>query len=1054
MTRYNVLANSNDGFLRGSATVVDDAQEGAGGDFVMEVQNGLTVLHAGQKYEPSNGRTYVTQYFQEFTHTVPAATEMVTSACYKLHGLEHVPTGDPWSLQVRDASDWDGGDPVASDFVGKSDLSGFDLLAEFPEIRTRAPKPVIWRAGSAALRTAVTEAAPLRLFAHSNKQLLGFAAGGTGDEFTSVGAFEGAAGPFRPRLEYSTAVRSSLTRCSAGEAQLRDGTVAFLEFESDTLYLRHRTNAGVEITIDTVPVGLDVYQFSLQNGAQAFSLTVDVDSNLYVLGPAGSLSNGIQAMAWVKGSGYAWQSKFALPHQLPDYDQPVNQVVGTWHSAGTGDGYLVVVAAHMQGYTMANQTMLVTLSAQSLLEANAALGPGNVAVAHQDVTSQYLGAPINACGAGLDIVALSQQRGILAGATFDHGQSDSSENRGNVSVYTYEISGSGQFLSVPTKRFTTDTAGQVKADGRIRAKLLPISSSRFALLCAGTLSVYTSTTPASVQRVGGFPWLQNSGLTAYPQNESGEAAAHPQDAIYDRASRKVFVYYPDTANSRRIMRTGFDTNTGLLDLAEVQVETNTGPSGSSNVTLRTPRGVVDERFVQVHLGNRSGAGALDLVHVGDLGLDQAPNAPALNPVSVFSAQNAKTVTWTYSDNNPDDSQSAFQLQIRDQSSAVTVLDTGKVVTPLRSYTIAASTLSNNETYEWRVRTYDTSDVIGAYSAFSVFSTTTVGVAEITDPATDNPPGLTSPTLTITWTYTASGAQTQARYAVNVLRTDTGASLFDSGFIAGPEVRTYTIAGLISDVEQQIELVVEDNTGELSNTALRLVTPVFSGPDQPSILVQPSSDGAGIEVAVINPDPTGDLPAALQNDIYRADADSGVFVKIGESQPNSIFIDYAVAAGQLYDYQVYAVADGQTASEVAEDISTEFHGLYIHDPVDAVSTIRHFLYGRSLKSSQAGARVTEHRFVGRSHPVFEFGDQLSQSVSVVIEVPDIAGLAAWRADLAYLDDVAQSRTVQCYRDSRGRKVFGVVTEASTSDEDWGSTVSFAVTRADFSEEFDG
>lgn len=1055
MTRYNILANSNDGFLRSSATVVDDAQEGSGGDFIMEVQTGLTVLHAGQKYEPSNGRTYVTQAFQEFTHTVVPTTDMVTSACYKLHGLEHVPSGDPWSLQVRTASDWNGGEVLAGDFVAKSGLPALDLLAEFPEIRTAQPKPAIWRAGTAELRTAVTEAAPLRVVLHSNKQLLGFHAGGTGDEFASVGSFEGATGPYRPRLEYSTATRSTLTRCAAGSVQLSDGTVAFLEFSGDDLFLRHRTNAGSETTIGQIPIGLDVYQFGLQNGAQAFSLVCDVTTdNLFVLGPTGAFANGIQAQAWLKGSGYSWSSKFALPHQLPTYDQPVNQVIGTYHHVGAG--FIGVVAAHMQGYSFTNQAVLVSLSATSLVQANAALGPGNVAVANEDIDSAYLGAPINSCGAGLDICAFSGGRGIIAGATFDHGQSDSSENRGNVSVYTYQLSSSGQISAVPTRRFTTDTAGQVKGDGRIRAKLMPVSSNRFALLCAGTLSAYTFTSPSSVSRVGGFPWLQNSGLTAYPQNESGEAAAHPQDAIYDRASGKVFVYYPDTANSRRIMRTGFNVSTGLLDLAETQVETNTGPSGSSNVLVRTPRGTVDERFVQVHLGNRAAdLTTLDTVHVGDDGLNLAPNAPTLNPVTVFSAGHAKAVSWTYSDSNIGDAQTAFQLQIRDQSSLVTALDTGKVTTATSSYTIAASALSNNETYEWRVRTYDTSDVIGPYSAYAVFSTTNTGVVDITNPAIDNPPGLASPTLLIEWTYTASGAQTQARYRVNVLRTDTGAQLSDSGYITGPDVRSYTVLGLISDVQQQIELRVEDSSGELTNTALRLVTPVFSGPDQPTFTAQASSDGSGIEVSVINPDPTGDLPAALRNDIYRrpAGGEDTDFVKIGESPPNTIFVDYGVASGTSYDYKVAAAADGDTDSEIVESVSTTFRGLYIHDPVDAVSTIRHFLYGKSNKSSQASTPVTAQRFVGRARPVYAFGEHLDEIVNVSIDVTDM-DLDAWRADLAYLDAAAQSRAVRCYRDGRGRKVFGVITEARTADEDWGSTVTFTVSSAEFSEEFAG
>ncbi len=1063
MGHFNFLANANDGTLRSRATTPGDAQEGSGGDQTFDPPEFNEQLIAGQN---RNGTiTDAAQYFQEFSYTTVASGQMVTSAAYMLYGPGHVPSGDSWSLEIRDDTDWDGTTLTTGDWVSATNLPTLDLLAEFPEIRTISPRPPLYRSGSPLLRSRISSpnTAPLRIVASSNKQRLFFAPGNNPDEFVSVTSSETATGSYRPRLEYSTATKSSISRIIGAEVQLSDGTVAYLEFEGDSLYLRHRTNAGSVTTVTgggaggALPVGLDLYQFALRNGLSAFSLTRDNADNLYVVGPSGAVANGICAAAWVKGSGYSWTSKFGLPHQLPTYDEQVNQVSVCWHQVGTGAGYLAIIVSHAQGYTQSNQTVFCTVSAGTLLTSVDILGPGSLVLAERDIVSSYTGAPVNAGGSGLDICAMASGRGVIGGMTYDHGENPSSENRGLYSVYGYSITSSGQISTAPRLRAQYASSGQLKQDGDARAKLVRISDTRFCLYVGGIIGVFTYNANEVINSVGVPLWLMNSGgvggLTAFPQVLDGSAAGYSADAIYDPATSKVWIYYPDQANPRRIMRTGLNVNTGLLDLTEIQVATNTGASGSTNLRLRLPRGGVDERFIQVQLGNKAGDGTLSTVHVGDTGLNQAPNAPVLNPVSIFSAGAAKTVTWSYSDNNPKDTQSAFQLQIRDQSSGTSVLDTGKAVSTNRSYTIPANTLSNNETYEWRVRTYDQGDAVGAYSTYSVFSTVSTGVVEITTPATDNPSGLVSPNLEIEWTFTASGSLTQSRYYVKVRRTDTGVELLDSGYLSGPEVRSYLIQGLITDVQQQIELRIEDNTGELSNTAIRLVTPIFSGPDTPTFTTSPTADGLGIQLAISNPDATGDLPAAERNDIYRSPAGENTYIKIGESPPNTIYVDYGVAPRALYDYKVSSVAQGHTDSEVIEGVSTIFYGVSLHDPLDAASTVRLFPYGKSNKSMTLSARTTEKRFVGRTYPTYYFGKQQDETVQVEILL-DHSEVDTWQDDLDYFEDIAAGKRVYCYRDNRVRKIFGVITEVGVSDTDTGSSISFTVNRAHYDETFVG
>ena len=608
-------------------------------------------------------------------------------------------------------------------------------------------------------------------------------------------------------------------------------------------------------------------------------------------------------------------------------------------------------------------------------------------------------------------------------------------------MWRYSLTSTGRLNAFQAPDQSYDTSGLTPADGNQTVRVLKISASKVVILYPEWLLVFTLPNSGGVTYVGGEKY-HIAGLAAL-----GSDMMVPKDAIYDAASGKVRLYYLDTANSRRLMRTGFDPNTYLLDKVETQVATTLGASGSTHVALRLPRGIVDERRFLVHLGNRSGTGTLSTVTVADAGLNQAPQAPALVAPGTFSAVLAKTFSWVFLDPNPDDKQSAYEVEIRDQSSLVVVYAPGKVVSSTSGFTLAPSTLSNMKTYEWRVRTYDGVDSVSPWAAWAVFSTTSAGTALITDPATDNPPGLASPRLTVTWSFT--GTLAQQYFRVRVIRTDTGAQVFDTGYVNGPSVTSYPISALLTDVQQRIEVIIEDTSGNASNTATRLVTPSFSAPPVPTITAEATADGAAITVTVTNPQPGvgSDLPAAGRNDVYRADTGTDVWVKIGECGANSAFTDHAVAAGKVYDYRVAAIADGETLSAAATGLSAAFLGLYLHDPVDPAGTVRQFLYGGAVNSEEVSATGTELRFVGRTYPVFEYGEQLAQKVDVKITVPFGD---TWAADVDYLREVARSRSVRCYRDSRGRKVFGVVSASGVSDQKHGSEVSLAVTRVQFTE----
>lgn len=1036
MGHYNFLANSNDGFLRsGSTGVYLDARAG-NNTAVVEVQNGLTELHAGQFFNAGTGLNFLTETFLEFTHTPVPTSDLCTSACFKLHGLVHTPVGDPWSLEVRE-KDW-GGTVTAADWIPGANLTSDapNLLAEFPSIRTQRPAPITWRAGNATFRDRVSAAAPLRMVLHSNKLRLAFTPDGNHDEYVSIGSFEGAAGPNRPRIDYSTVTKTTLARVSGAQVQLTDATWAFLDATgvdgTPTVALKHADLTGTITTIATLAFGAERFQYAYTAGAQAFSLARDPANNLYVAGPSGSIAAGLNVQGFAKGTGYTWAARTSLPADLPGYDQAVNSTALTWH--GIGAGRLVVVAARAQGYSMANQTVVASLSPAVLLA-----GAGNPVSAATQVPAEVFAQPINTCGNGVDVMALSAGVGFVAATAADHGFG---ETEGAQKLYKYQVDANGSFVTTPAviDRFA---AGLPPADGNALLKLVPISTSRCAVVGAGWVSVF-SWADGKLTLVG------RTDLTQAGVSTLGTSRSQPWDAVYDPSTQRVQVYYLDQANGRRLMRTSVSTTTALPVKDAVEVATNLGASGSTHLAVRVGRGSVDERRIRVALGNRAGDGTtLSTVVVVDSGLNRVPNAPVLTAPGQFTAQTAKLFTWAFSDPNPADRQSAVEATVRRQSDAVTMYSTGKVATSSAAFTLAASTLSNATTYEWRVRVYDSSDTVSDWSAWQPFSTAAAGVVNIIEPVLDGD-APASARVAVTWTFTAPSAVTQVAFRVRAVRTDTNTVVFNSGFINGPAVRTYTVSGLVSDVEQRIEVIVQDSSDTFSSTAERLIVPSFSAPDQPTIQAAPSeseTEGPAILVSVTNPTPTGDLPPAGRNDVYRAETGTDLFTKIGECPPNGEFLDYGVAANTPYDYAVHAVADGEAISDPVAGVVTTFLGMSLHLASDPSGTVRAFPYGGTDNSDEVSAKGSELRFVGRTYPVFDFGEQLSESVKVTITAPYGPDYAA---DVAYLRGVARSRATHCFRDGRGRKVFGVVTAVTTSNAAWGSTAAMTVQRVDYDE----
>lgn len=165
----------------------------------------------------------------------------------------------------------------------------------------------------------------------------------------------------------------------------------------------------------------------------------------------------------------------------------------------------------------------------------------------------------------------------------------------------------------------------------------------------------------------------------------------------------------------------------------------------------------------------------------------APNAPLLvSPASatVIDRGNVLRFTWTFSDVDPGDTQSAFDLRYR-------VVDAPGWTTVSQStgssfYDLAAGTLAPGN-YEWQVRCYDALATVGPYSPSEFFTAATAPA----DPAITDPLGGSSVTATDTVTWTApSQTHYQVRTVADVSLAPYPSIVYqDTGAVASVAIRT-------------------------------------------------------------------------------------------------------------------------------------------------------------------------------------------------------------------------------------------------------------------------
>jgi hypothetical protein len=423
--------------------------------------------------------------------------------------------------------------------------------------------------------------------------------------------------------------------------------------------------------------------------------------------------------------------------------------------------------------------------------------------------------------------------------------------------------------------------------------------------------------------------------------------------------------------------------------------------------------------------------------------NNAPSAPTNLSNTSFDATTNQTLTYTFVDQDQGDVQTSRRIQIVDASNGGIVVDTGKVGTSSQSYTIPANTLQNGKTYQWRVMTWDSRDQASPWSNYATFFTSAKPTATITSPANDTDT-LPSSSVTCGWVFSDPEGGQQSAYQLKL--TDANdVVVWDSGKVSDSTTRSLRVpVTLANNTTYKLKLTLWDDKDVAGDEKVRLVNVYYTPPATPTITA--TGQGTHIHLAITNPPPSGTQPTVAYNDLYRRKVGETNWTRIATNIPtNGTYDDYAVASGQAYEYKVTAIGSNDTATDSATaTASITLSGVWLHDPLDPAGTIHNFRLRERNRSVQTNYTQTMMQFEGRSLPVADIAGQMTQQVQVTISCPSGSG------DLDALYSLIGRQATLCYRDQRGRRIFGVVSAIPETEEWWGSSVQLTVQAVDYME----
>lgn len=406
--------------------------------------------------------------------------------------------------------------------------------------------------------------------------------------------------------------------------------------------------------------------------------------------------------------------------------------------------------------------------------------------------------------------------------------------------------------------------------------------------------------------------------------------------------------------------------------------------------------------------------------------DILPNKPDnLSPTNDKYNNRDITLSWGYTAAYNDDNQYKYDLQYS--------LDNGQhwtsksEITNRTSYTIPANTFIYDTDIIWKVRVYNKSMLVSEWveSSFHI-------IGKPLTPIITNDEILNTPEFSITWNDI-----NQASYKIKILEDDE--TLLDTKEIVGNQNQHKVDITLENNKQYIIKLAIKNQYGIWSDEATKTIRTIYPEPAQPDIKLTSNNMCGTILITCIK------KSGALETnhfEIFRKAGIQGQYIKIADDVIES-FRDYTVKSGKTYYYKIRAVAQGGQYKDSTEATKAAFvKGSQLALTSDYSDGIN-LRYNRTLQVKYQLNRQTTN-FDGRKKPVAEYGEHLSKYFSISFLVRD-------NEDIQKIEEILTASETILYRDDRGRKIYGTVTQLNLNDDrKLKYNLTFTLQEVDFSE----
>jgi hypothetical protein len=201
----------------------------------------------------------------------------------------------------------------------------------------------------------------------------------------------------------------------------------------------------------------------------------------------------------------------------------------------------------------------------------------------------------------------------------------------------------------------------------------------------------------------------------------------------------------------------------------------------------------------------------------------------------------------------------------------------------------------------------------------------------------------------------------------------------------------------------------------------------------------------VKMVVSHPTPSGGQPAVVTSDVYaRPVGDSSAGLRVGIDVPKTVSSQtyhwFGPAANSWQVMIIDKAADGTTAASAWQTVTgtNTTAGAMLHDPAAPTTTLSVFKFNDEGVSERRDVDSALVPVAGREFPLAEYGPQGTRSYT--IGKLHSKGLSGLFTDANKIKALLERRSVLCYRDKRGRTMYGRLTLGDLTDTFYGQEFS--------------